>query len=204
MGETNPEKISLILDRLAAEPKWQILFRRIYNSLHLLFLRLFNEETRTVELMELQLKHRVKLLLEEERVCLEHHEKELAMRKSCILYLESVTTEPEFAECTQWRSKLPPLPKWPSRRHSNKKRPRASMRSKVAGIFTSGTTAALIRESFPSQKGVVVLETAPVAENLFDMSLDEILSDVEWEPTVVEILTPAVSIVVGDPVEDQE
>ena len=56
----------------------------------------------------------------------------------------------------------------------------------------------------PSQKGVVVSETAPVSENLFNMSLDEILSDVEWEPTVVEILTLAVSLVVGDPVEDQE
>ena len=65
-------------------------------------------------------------------------------------------------------------------------------------------TAALIRESFSSQKGVVVSETAPVAKNLFDMSLDEILSDVEWEPTVVEILTPVVSLVVSDPVEDQE
>ena len=28
----NPEKISLFLNRLAAEPKWQILFRRIYDS----------------------------------------------------------------------------------------------------------------------------------------------------------------------------
>ena len=46
------------------------------------------------------------------------------------------------------------------------------MRSKVAGTFTSGTTAALIRESFPKQKGVVVSETAPAPENFFDMSLD--------------------------------
>ena len=119
------------------------------------------------------------------------------MRTSCILYLESVTAE--FAERTQWRSKLPPLPKWPSQRKSNKKRPRASSgqrldhkrrcstRSKVAGIFTSGMTAALIRESFPTQKGVVVSKTAPVAENLFDMSLDKILSDVEWELAVEEI-----------------
>ena len=154
--------------------------------------------------MEFQSKHRLELLLEEEMVCLERHEKELGVRKSWILYLESVTAEPEFAECTQWQSKLPPLPKWPSRRKSNKKRPRASRRSKVAGIFTSGTTAALIREAFPSQKGVVVWETAPVAENLFNMSLDELLSVVEWEPTVVKILTPAVSLVVGYPVEDQE
>ena len=103
-----------------------------------------------------------------------------------------------------------------SRRKSNKKRPRASSgdkpaskrkcstRSKVGGIFTSGTTAALIRESFPSQKEVVVSETAPVAENLFDMSLDKILSDEEWEPTVEEILNPEVSLVVGDPVDDPE
>ena len=75
-------------------------------------------------------------------------------------------------------------------------RENAPRRSKVPGIFTSGTTAALIREYFPSQKGVVVSETAPVAENLFNMSLDE--------PTEVAILTPAVSLVVGDPVEDQE
>ena len=61
--------------------------------------------------MELQLKHRVELLLAEERPCLESHEKELAVRKSQVLYLESVTAEPKFAEHTQWRSRLPPLPK---------------------------------------------------------------------------------------------
>ena len=83
---------------------------------------------------------------------------------------------------------------------SNKRRPRVSngdgpepkkrcsTRSKVAEIFPSGTTAALIRESFPNQKGVVVSETAPVAENLVDMSLEEILSDVKWETTVGEIV----------------
>ena len=43
-----------------------------------------------------------------------------------------------------------------------------------------------------------------MVENLFDMSLDEIISDVEWEPTVVEILTLEVSLVVGDSVEDPE
>ena len=167
-------------------------------------------------LMELQLKHRVELLLAKERLCLECHEKELAVLKFQVLYLVSVTAEPEFAERTQWRSRLPPLPKWPSRRKFNKKRPRVSSgdrpdpkrkcstRSKVAGIFMSGTTAALIRESFPKQKGVVVSETAPVAENLFDMSLEEILSDVEWESTVEEILTPQVSLVVGDAVKDPE
>ena len=128
----NPEKISQFLDWLAAEPMWQISFRGIYDSLRLLFLRLFNKETRTVELMKLQLKHRVELLLKEERVCLERHQKELAVRRSRILYLESVTAEPEFAEPTQWRSKLPPLPKWPSWRKSNKKRPRASSEDKPA------------------------------------------------------------------------
>ena len=206
----NPEKISFFLDQLAADPKWQILFRGVYDSLRLLYLRLFNVEARTVRFME----HRMEQLLSEERICLEHHEKELAVRGSQVLYLESVMAEQEFAERTQWQSKLPPLPKWPSWRKSNKKRPRVpvrdepnpkrkcSMRSKVAGTFTFGTTAALIRESFPKQKGVVVSETAPVPENLFNMSLNEILSDVEWEPTVEEILTPEVSLVVGDLVED--
>ena len=66
-------------------------------------------------------------MLVEERVCLERHEQELAVRKARVLYLESVTTESvtsEFKERTGWRSKLPPLPQWPSRRKSNKKRAR--------------------------------------------------------------------------------
>ena len=51
---------------------------------------------------------------------------------------------------------------------------------------------------------MVVSETAPVPENLFDLSLKEIVSDVEWEPTVEEILTLKISLVVGDTVEDPE
>ena len=156
-------------------------------SLRLLYLRLFNEEARVVELMELQLKHRVELLLAEERICLERHEQELAVRKARVLYLESVTADSEFKERTQWRNKMPSLPKWPSRRKSNKKRSRiadgdeseskrrCSTRSKVAGIFTSGETAALIRESFPNQKGVVVSETAPMPADLMDISYGLIL-----------------------------
>ena len=163
-----PEKISSFLARLGTDPKWQILFSGVYDSLRLLYLRLFNEEARTVELMELQLKHRVELLLAEERLCLERHQKALAVRKSRVLYLESVNADSEFTEQTQWRSKMPSLPRWPSWRKSNKKRPRTAegeesepkrrcfTRSKVAGIFTSGATAALIRDSFPDQKGVVV------------------------------------------------
>ena len=53
-----------------------------------------------------------------------------------------------------------------------------------------------------TQKGIV--DPTPVAENLLDMSLDEILSDVEWEPTVEEILTLELSLVVGDAVEEPE
>ena len=67
-----------------------------------------------------------------------------------------------------------------------------------------GRQQLFFQESFPKQQGVDVSETAPVAENLFDMSLEKILSDVEREPTVEEILTPEVSLVVGDSVEDPE
>ena len=96
----NPEKFSFFLDQLAADPRWQISLRGAYDSRWLLYLRLFNEEARTVDLMELQLKHRVELLLARESLCLEHHEKELAMWKSRVLYLESVTADSEFTECT--------------------------------------------------------------------------------------------------------
>ena len=105
------------------------------------------------------------------------------MQKSRVLYLESVTADSKFTERTQWRSKLPSLPKWPFRRKSNKKRPRTadgdesepkrrcSTRNKVAEIFTSGATAVLIRDSFPNQKGVVVSETASMPEDLLNISL---------------------------------
>ena len=78
---------------MATDPKWQISFRGVYDSLRLLYLRLFNEEARTVEMMELQLKHRIELMLAEERICLERH----AVRRARLLYLESVTSkEAEF------------------------------------------------------------------------------------------------------------
>ena len=98
--------------------------------------------------------------------------------------------------------------------HPDKKRPRVSSgdgpepkrkcstRSKVAGIFTSGATAALIRESFPNQKGAVVSETAPMPDDLLDMSLVVVVFNVEWEPTVKEILPEKTSLVVGETVED--
>ena len=74
------------------------------------------------------------------------------MPKASVLYLETVTSESEFQERTNWRTKLPSLPKWPSRRKPSKKRSRVadgdesapqrkcSTRSKVAGVFTSGAT----------------------------------------------------------------
>ena len=83
----NLEKISLFLDRMATDPKWQIAFRGVYDSLRLLYLRLFNEEARTVEMMDLQLTHRIELMLAEERICLERHEQELAVRRARVLYL---------------------------------------------------------------------------------------------------------------------
>ena len=122
------------------------------------------------------------------------------MCKARVLYLESVTTESvtsEFKERTGWRSKLPPLPQWPSRRKSNKKRARVddgnepapkrkcNTRSKVAGVFTSGATAALIRERFPNQKGVVVSESAPMPEDLMDISLEDVVLSVNQAPEAI-------------------
>ena len=68
-----PEKIYLFLDRMATDPSWQIAFRGMYDSLRLLYLRLFHE------MMELQLTQRIALMLAEERICLDRHEEELAV-----------------------------------------------------------------------------------------------------------------------------
>ena len=55
----------------------------------------------------------------------------------------------------------------------------------MAGVFTSGATAALIRETFPNQKGVVVSENAPMPEDLLDISLEEVVFTAEWLPEVI-------------------
>ena len=62
---------------------------------------------------------------------------------------------------------------------------RCSTRSKVAGIFTSGATTALIRNSFLNQKGVVVSETAQMPEDLMNISLEKVIFTAEWVPEVI-------------------
>ena len=52
-------------------------------------------------------------------------------------------------------------------------------------MFTSGASAALISDSFPDQKGVVVLEMAPIPEDLLNMSLEEVIFTAEWAPEVI-------------------
>ena len=95
---------------------------------------------------------------------------------------------------------MPSLPKWPSRRKATKRKPRRvdggadgdepepkrkCTRSRVAGVFTSGANAALIRDQFPNQKGVVVLETAPLPEDLLNISLEEVVFTAEWLPEAI-------------------
>ena len=55
----------------------------------------------------------------------------------------------------------------------------------MAGVFTSDATAALSRESFPNQKGIVVSETAPMLENLLDISPEEVIFTAEWLPEAI-------------------
>ena len=93
------------------------------------------------------------------------------------------------------------LPRWPSRRKANKRKPRGadrcadgdepapkrkcSTRSKVKGVFTSGASAALIKDRFPDHTGVVVSETAPLPEDLLNVSLEEVVFSAEWAPEVI-------------------
>ena len=122
--------------------------------------------------------------------------------KHGVLYLESVKSDnAEFQERTDWRKKLPSLPRWPSRRKANKRKPRGangcaggdepaskrkcSTRSKVNGVFTSGASAALIKGCFPDQKGVFVSETAPIPEELLNVSLEEVIFTAEWAPEII-------------------
>ena len=96
---------------------------------------------------------------------------------------------------------MPSLPRWPSRRKANKRKPRdsancfaegepapkrkCSTRSKVKGVFTSGASAALIKKGFPDHSGVVISETAPIPEDLLNVSLEEVIFSAEWVPEVI-------------------
>ena len=55
----------------------------------------------------------------------------------------------------------------------------------MAGVFTSGANAALIREWFPNQKGVVELETALISEDSLNISLEEVVFTAEWLPEAI-------------------
>ena len=152
-------------------------------------------------MMESQFTHRIEMMLAEERVCLERHKDKLAVQQARVLYLESITSEDAvFQERTDWRKKLP-LPRWPSRRKANKRKPRGaarcvegdepapkrkcSTRSKVKGVFTSGASAALIKNCFPDHTGVVISETAPKPVDLLNVSLEEVIFSAEWAPEVI-------------------
>ena len=52
-------------------------------------------------------------------------------------------------------------------------------------MFTSGANAALIRDQFPNQKGVVVSVTAPLLEDLLNISLEEVVFMAEWLPEAI-------------------
>ena len=100
-------------------------------------------------------------------------------------------------EHTQWHDKLPPCPWWPSCRKGKKRarnltdsndvpvpKRKCSTRSCVGHMITSGATAALIKDAFSEQAGVVVSQDAPkskepseVINYLSDVSLMELEPD---------------------------
>ena len=52
-------------------------------------------------------------------------------------------------------------------------------------MFTSGASAALIKKGFPDHTGVVISETAPIPEDLLNVSLEEVIFSAEWAPEVI-------------------
>ena len=52
-------------------------------------------------------------------------------------------------------------------------------------MFTSGASAALIRDRFLDKKGVVVSVTALIPEDLLNVSLEEVFFTAEWAPEVI-------------------
>ena len=159
--------------------------------------------------MEKQLNTRIEILLEEERSCLERVEKELAVRKSRVLYLESVIPDSEFTERTLWRDKLPPLPSWPSRQKGKKhafsvarggvtnKKKKCDARSRVGSLFTSEATVAMIKEVFP-EKSVTISGHARTRSQTASIEISKEIQVLRLIP-LGEIVPGSASLATSDP-----
>ena len=97
---------------MARDKGFQIFYRSIYDFLHLLYLRIFDQAAVRVMLVEKQLNECIDRMLDQEQSALERCETEVVIWRSRVLWLEKVMSDWKFKERSRWKSGLTPLPSW--------------------------------------------------------------------------------------------
>ena len=110
-GLVNPEKISEFLQRMKVDQKFRTYYYELYDSLRLLYRRIYDESLVTVILAEKHWSCKLDHVLEEECGALERCKEEIKARRSRVAWLEQIKDD-ELNDRNLWRLELVPLPVW--------------------------------------------------------------------------------------------
>ena len=116
----NPKEITPFLNRSKTDKLWQFYFRGLYDSIRLLFRRIFHCLAPEVKIMENQLNERDETLIKEDRDAFRRIKIKVEVRRKKVAVLEDIQVSGEFNEHTQWITKMPPLPAWKSKKRKRK------------------------------------------------------------------------------------
>ena len=117
----NPEKISEFLQRMKVDQKFRIYYYMLYDSLRLLYRKIYDESPVTVIQTEKHWPSKLDHVLEEECGVLERCEEEIAARRSKVAWLEQIKAD-DLKDRNLWRLGLVPLPVWKRKVEKHTKR----------------------------------------------------------------------------------
>ena len=135
-GLVNPEKISEFLQRLKDDQKFRTYYHGLYDSLRLLYRRIYDESLVRVIQAEKRRSSKLDHVLKEEPGALEFYEEEITARKSRITWLEQIKAH-ELKDRNLWSSGMVPLPvgkrkvKKHAKRKANNSAPASNKRRKI-------------------------------------------------------------------------
>ena len=104
----NPEKISEFLHRMKMDQKFRTYYYGLYDSLRLLYRRIYDESTVMVIQAEKYWSSKLDHVLEEKQGALKRCKEEITARRARVAWLEQIKAD-ELKDRNLWRSGLVPL-----------------------------------------------------------------------------------------------
>ena len=109
MGFSQPREDLEFLQRMKVDQRFRTYYYGLYDSLRLLYRRVYNETPATVIQAEKNWSSKLDHVLDKERGALEWCEAEIIARRSRVTWLERVKAD-DLQDRNFWRSSLVPLP----------------------------------------------------------------------------------------------